>query len=170
MHGDWRGARHCVSAIRAMGTHADISQAIIEALYEEALLLADDVRATFDLSHNHLPAHENDFARIALSVEGLRTTTRMMHALAWLLNRRAYFRGEMSEFQLRRHGTLPPDRPADPDNLDYLSPRIRELIGVSEMLHARIARLDQAWRDSFEMRPAAVLRLREMLDRAVGEI
>ncbi|WP_338445380.1 DUF1465 family protein [Pelagerythrobacter marensis] len=152
-----------------MGTHADISRTIIEALYEEALLLADEVRATFDLSQGCLPKHEHDFARIALSVEGLRTTTRVMHALAWLLNRRAHFNGEMSEFQLRRYGTLPPDRPADPDNLCYLPAQICDLIRTSERLHARIARLDRAWRDSFEMRPAAVLRLRERLGRAVGE-
>lgn len=166
----WRARARWGSAVAAMGTHADISQAIIEALYHEALALADEVRAAFDLSQASLPADENDFARIALSVEGLRTTTRVMHALAWLLNRRAHFHGEMSEFQLRRHGALPPDRPSDPDNLALLPGDIGELVRASELLHARITRLDRAWRDSFEMRPAAVLRLRERLGRAVGEI
>ena len=153
-----------------MGTHADISQAIIESLYSKALLLADDVRATFDLSQRYVPVDENDIARIALSVEGLRTTTRVMHVLAWLLNRRAFFNGKMTEFQLRRHGRLPEDRGADPDNLSWLSPDIRALIGASESLHARIARLDRAWNGGFAMYPPAVLRLRERLDRRVGEI
>lgn len=153
-----------------MTAHADISQTIIESLYCEALLLADDVRATFDLSQRQIPVDENDIARVALSVEGLRTTTRVMHVLAWLLNRRAFFNGEMTEFQLRRHGRLPEDRPADPDNLSWLSPDIRDLIRASENLHARIARLDRAWNDGFAMYPPAVLRLRERLDRRVGEI
>ena len=151
-----------------MGTRADISQAIIESLYCEALLLADDVRTAFDLSRRHEPAPGNDFLRLALSVEGLRTTTRVMHVLAWLLNQRAYYSGEMSEFQLRRHGRLPEDRGSDPDNLAWLEPETCALIEASELLHARIARLDRAWRDGFEMRPAAVLRLRERLGRAVG--
>lgn len=153
-----------------MGSRADISQTIIESLYCEALVLADDVRATFDLSQYDTPTSESDFARIALSVEGLRTTTRVMHVLAWLLNRRAFFNGEMTEFQVRRHGKLPEDRPADPDNLSWLDPRIRDLIRASGRLHARIARLDRAWNDGFEMYPPAILRLHERLGRRVGEI
>ena len=103
-----------------MGTRVDISHAIIESLYCEALLLADDVRGAFDLARRHDPVEESDFFRLALSVEGLRTTTRVMHVLAWLLNQRAYYNGEMSEFQLRRHGRLPEDRASDPDNLARL--------------------------------------------------
>lgn len=151
----------------AMGTRADIGQAIIESLYCETLLLADDVRVAFDLSRRNAPTPDDDFLRLALSVEGLRTTTRVMHVLAWLLNQRAYYNGEMSEFQLRRHGRLPEDRASDPENLAWLEPEICALIEASEMLHARIARLDRAWREGFEMRPAAVLRLRERLGQAV---
>lgn len=153
-----------------MTAHADISPAIIESLYREALVLADDVRTAFDLSQRGGSAGEDDQGHIALSVEGLRTTTRVMHVLAWLLNRRAFFDGEMSEFQLRRHGRLPEDRPADPDNLRRLGPDIRQLIRASENLHARIARLDRAWNQGFAMYPPAVLRLRERLVRRVGEI
>ena len=153
-----------------MGTRVDISHAIIESLYCEALLLADDVRGAFDLARRHDPVEESDFFRLALSVEGLRTTTRVMHVLAWLLNQRAYYNGEMSEFQLRRHGRLPEDRASDPDNLASLEPETCALIRASELLHARVARLDHAWRENFEMRPAAILRLRERLGRAVGQI
>lgn len=147
-----------------MASPTDINQPIIETLYCEALVLADEVRAAFDLSPARTGAE--DLVRIALSVEGLRTTTRMMHVLAWLLNHRAYFAGELSEFQLRRHGVLPPDRPADPDQMALLEPETRALIAESEALHGRIARLDRAWRDRFAVEPAAVLRLRERLGRA----
>lgn len=150
-----------------MGNPTDINQAIIEALYCEALVLADEVRSAFDL----VPARagDEDLVRIALSVEGLRTTTRMMHILAWLLNHRAYFCGELSDFQLRRHGILPPDRPSDPDQLALLEPETCALIADTEAFHGRIARLDAAWRDRFVVRPAAVHRLRERLGREFGQ-
>ncbi|MXO75825.1 DUF1465 family protein [Altererythrobacter aerius] len=149
-----------------MSTTTDLNQPIIEALYCEALVLADEVRAAFDLAPPR--SAEEDFVRIALSVEGLRTTTRMMHVLAWLLNHRAYFAGELSEFQLRRHGVLPPDRASDPGQMEMLAPETRALIGETVALHARIARLDTAWRDRFTMRPATVHRLHERLGRALG--
>ena len=146
----------------------DISKSIIEALYCEALVLADEVRAAFDLAPPKCA--EEDLVRIALSVEGLRTTTRMMHVLAWLLNHRAYFAGELSEFQLRRHGVLPPNRPADPEQLAKLEPETRALIADTEALHGRIARLDAAWRERFLVQPTAVHSLRDRLDRALGSL
>ena len=145
----------------------DLSEPIIETLYCEALVLADEVRAAFDLSPRPFSAND-DLVRIALSIEGLRTTTRMMHVLAWLLNHRAYFSGDLSEFQLRRHGNLPPDRPSDPEQMELLEPATRELIAETEALHNRVARLDSAWRDRFEMRPSAVHRLHERIGRALG--
>lgn len=150
-----------------MASPTDLSEPIIETLYCEALVLADEVRAAFDMTPRPRPI-DDDLIRIALSIEGLRTTTRMMHVLAWLLNHRAYFSGELSEFQLRRHGTLPPDRPSEPGQLALLEPPTRQLIAETEAFHQRVARLDHAWRDRFEMRPAAVLRLRERLGRALG--
>ena len=72
---------------RDMAEPADLSPTIVEALYNEALLLADEARAAFDLSGRLVTANvDEDLARIALSCEALRTTTRMMHAIAWLLN------------------------------------------------------------------------------------
>jgi regulator of CtrA degradation len=150
-----------------MAGPTDLSEPIIETLYCKALVLADEVRATFDLAPRPFSANE-DLVRIALSVEGLRTTTRMMHVLAWLLNHRAFFSGELSEFQLRRHGVLPPDRPSDPAQLELLEPETCQLISETEAFHQRISRLDAAWRDRFQMRPAEVLRLRERLGRAIG--
>ena len=153
-----------------MGGASDINQPIVEALYCEALVLADEVREVFDLSRLRDNGIQTDLTRVAMSAEGLRTTTRMMHILAWLLNHRAFFSGELSEFQLRRHGTLPPDRPAEPEQLTMLEPATRELVAETERLHERIARLDRAWRDRFESRPAAILRLRKRLDHAVARI
>jgi regulator of CtrA degradation len=153
-----------------MAEPADLSPTIIEALYGEALALADEARSAFDLSGRlDIAGEDEDLARVALSCEALRTTTRMMHAIAWLLNQRAYFAGELSEFQLRQHGRLPTAQPpSNPDALDMLGPATQELIRRTERFHARIARLDKAWRERFAMHPSAIHRLRERLGRELG--
>lgn len=118
---------------------------IIEDLYSEALLLADEARDAFDMRGEIAPNSERNDARIALSIEGLRTTTRLMHILAWLLNQRAFLSGELNENQLRRHGRLPPERPSMPGMMEKLLPETRQLVRESERLHARVARLDRDW-------------------------
>jgi regulator of CtrA degradation len=159
-------------ASKDMSAPADLSPTIIESLYCDALVLADEARAIFSMS-GRLEAlgKDEDLARVALSCEALRTTTRMMHAVAWLLNQRAFLAGELSEFQLRRHGRLPPpQKPTDRSNLAYLSPETRDLVEETERFYARIERLDNAWRDRFEMYPAAIHRLRDRLGQAVGAL
>jgi regulator of CtrA degradation len=158
--------------LRNMAETADLSPTIVEALYCEALALADEAREAFDLSGRLTAASENeDLARIALSCEALRTTTRMMHAIAWLLNQRAFLAGELSEFQLRRHGRLPPARPAaSSGQIVTLGPMLEELIERTRRFYARIERLDLAWRNHFAMHPAAIHRLRERLGSAVGQL
>lgn len=153
-----------------MGNASDINHHIIEGLYEDALVLADEVRGAFELSP---PADRNsppDLSRVAISVEGLRTTTRVMHILAWLLNHRAFFAGELNEFQLRRFGVLPVDRPADLEQLPMLPPETRKLIDATMRLHSRVTRLDNAWRARFVMEPPAIARLQERLGRAVAGV
>jgi len=152
-----------------MAEPADLSPTIIDALYGEALTLADEARAAFDLSGRLTAAGiDEDLARIALSCEALRTTTRMMHAIAWLLNQRAYFAGELSEFQLRRHGRLPPPQgEGSPEQGALLGPEVADLIDRTRRFYARIERLDGAWRNRFAMHPAAIHRLRERLGAAV---
>lgn len=153
-----------------MAEPADLSPTIIESLYCEALVLADEARAAFDLSGRlDIVGEDEDLARVALSCEALRTTTRMMHAIAWLLNQRAYFSGEISEFQLRHHGRLPSAQPLSrPDQLAMLGPDTQELILRTERFHARIARLDKAWRERFAMHPSAIHRLYERIGKEIG--
>lgn len=148
-----------------MPTPSSITSAIVDALYDEALLLAEEARLGFDntpVAESY--AEDASPARIALSCEALRTTTLLMHSLAWLLNHRAYLAGDMSEFQLRRHGRLPPAQPAGhAEQLLMLPIDLQQIVRKSRALHARIARLDRAWRDHFAMEPSAVHRLRERL-------
>ena len=56
-----------------------ITQQIIEDLYTEALMLADEARSVFDMRDQESDGSQSsNEMRIALSIEGLRTTTRVM--------------------------------------------------------------------------------------------
>ena len=153
-----------------MSEPTDLSPTIIESLYGEALDLADEVRAAFEMSRPlDLAGADEDLARIALSCEALRTTTRMMHAIAWLLNQRAFFSGELSEYQLRHHGRLPAGQPlSDEDQLAMLGPSLVEMIHRTERFHARIERLDAAWRQRFAGLATPVDGLRNRIGTALG--
>ncbi|MBB4614563.1 DUF1465 family protein [Novosphingobium taihuense] len=146
---------------------------IVEALHVQALGLADTVRVRFErLRHETAGSGlaDEDLQRVQVSCEALRTTTRVMHCLAWLLNHRAHFAGELSELQLRRHGRLIANFPAsDPDVVTSLPEDVRTLVHESERLYERIQRLEQAWRSESVASAGAVQRLRERLARAVQE-
>ncbi|MGB3166535.1 MAG: DUF1465 family protein [Alteraurantiacibacter sp.] len=152
-----------------MTNPASITPAIVDALYEDALLLAEEARIVFERGEDGLAGSDGEH-RVSLSCEALRTTTRLMHAMAWLINQRAFFAGDMSEFQLRRHGRLPPAGPdGDPAHLAMLDDLTRSVVERSRRFQARVARLDRAWRDRFAMQPAAVLRLRDRLGQVFNE-
>ncbi|MGE5953168.1 MAG: DUF1465 family protein [Qipengyuania vulgaris] len=133
-----------------------IHQQVVEDLYAEALALAEEARAVFDPRDEASRGNTPDKVRIAMSIEGLRTTTRVMHVLAWLLNQRAYHAGELTKLQLLRHGTLGEERPSDPANMELLELTTRGLIRDTERLHARVRRLDEEQRqlDSAAVDPA----------------
>jgi len=147
-----------------MASPASINPRIIEGLYCEALVLSDEVRAAFALSGRLDPvAGDEDEGRIALSCEALRTTTRMMHAVAWLLNHRAFFAGELSEFQLRRYGRLADFPESEARRMALLDTDTRELILATERFHARLKRIDNGWREREPGAPSAIAALRERL-------
>ncbi len=151
-----------------MSEPASINSQIVEDLYCEALTLADEVRARFApppsaqsaVFHNGV----EDLVRVARSCEGLRATTRIMHAITWLLNQRAYLMGELSEFHLRRHARLSHELQApDPDNLAMLEQEAQELVEDVMRLYARLLRLDREWRRVPLSKPSGVDTLRERL-------
>ena len=155
-----------------MSQTANLNARIIESLYVEGLMLSDEVRAAFDPSRwtgaGTIPAAESTMA-VALSCEALRTTTRMMHAVAWLLNHRADLRGEISEFQMRRHGRIAGNLPpSEGGRLGLLAPELQDLIRATERFYARLVRLDSGWRErTAPSRGApAIQRLRERLGQA----
>jgi len=141
-----------------------INPRIVEALYIEALVLADAARARFDELREDAGKTQSEPDGIELTCEALRTTTRVMHCLAWLLNHRAWFAGQLNAGQLRRHGRLITHFPAsDAAIVSRLPEDLAGLVHESERLYARIQRLEQAWRTEIPPVPGAIERLRDRL-------
>jgi regulator of CtrA degradation len=155
---------------------------IIEALHLDALRLAEQVRACFEqlrretmpvgprsANDDENPDLQEDLARVQLSCEALRATTRVMHCLAWLLNHRAFFAGELSVLQLRRHGRLVANFPmSEPDIVASLPHEAQFCVHESERLYERIQRLEHNWRGHPAQTVSAIQQLRERLGAEVA--
>lgn len=166
---------------------------IIEAIYAETLTLADRARAEFEQLRNsgdtrapggaaarlgrsgpdRAGPDRAGLAAVQANCEALRSTTRIMHCLAWLLNHRAWSAGELDDAQLRRHGRLVVDFPAsDPVVVTALPAGARAVVLASERLHARIRHIEQARGEGAPppgVPPGNSLQaLRERLERAIA--
>src|SRR5450631_835195 len=85
-------------------------------------------------------------AAVAYAVESMRLTTRLMQAASWLLLQRAVNEGELTRTEAaaekRRIRLSEQDVVSNKDVLARLPPRLRDLIGLSLRLQARIIHLD----------------------------
>ncbi|MXP10487.1 DUF1465 family protein [Pseudoblastomonas halimionae] len=149
-----------------MHAAASFRPRLVETLYHEAIELSDVVRECFDLSDAEARAAPvDDPYKLALSCEALRATTRMMHAVAWLLNNRAFHRGQMSEFQLRRTGGLTSLPERDPNRIALLPTRLRALVEQTEAFYNRLLRLQAQWNAAESGPPPAV----DAMQRQIAE-
>lgn len=124
-----------------MGTQSRLAPLLVDSLYVEAMVLADEVRGYFD----GLGVDERDalppLARVGFSCESLKATTRLMHVVSWLLTRRAIEAGEgaAGDAHDRRLGDA---ADSDPASLALLPETARGLIAASRELYQRVRRLD----------------------------
>lgn len=142
--------------------HSPIHRRLIDALYVEAMVLADDARSYFDDGGRLEREALQPMARVTFSCESLKVTTRLMHIIAWLLTQRAVLAGE-----LRPRDALDPSRRlgdaplSDAVAVRDLPERARVMVAASIDLHRRVARLDNAQAaDLPEVSPA-----RQMFER-----
>ncbi|WP_066648918.1 MULTISPECIES: DUF1465 family protein [Sphingomonas] len=129
-----------------MGTEqvsSRLHRRLVDALYVEAMLLADEARAYFDEGGREDREALGPMERVAYSCESLKVTTRLMHVIAWLLTQRAVDAGEMSRTDAldpsRRLGAPPH---SDPEVIASMPPQTRALVRASIDLFRRTARLD----------------------------
>ena len=121
-----------------------ITSRLIDSLYTEAMLLADEARSYFDDAGREERGTLEPFARVGFACESLKVTTRIMHIVAWLLTQRAIESGEIAI----RDGQRPERRlgnaqDSDPAVVKTLPPSARKLINASADLYARVKRLDE---------------------------
>jgi regulator of CtrA degradation len=69
---------------------------LIDSLYVEALVLADEARAFFDRHGEARRIALAEMDRVTFACESLKVTTRLMHVIAWLLAQRAILNGELA--------------------------------------------------------------------------
>jgi len=124
---------------------SQLRRRLLDGLYIEAMLLADESRAYFDQNGRLERDRLDPIGRVSFSCESLKVTTRLMHVIAWLLTQRAVDAGEMAPADAldpsRRLG-LPPV--TEQSLLDLMPALARELIESSIDLYRRTARLDEA--------------------------
>src|SRR4051795_99488 len=121
-----------------------ITSRLIDSLYTEAMLLADEARSYFDDAGRDERAMLEPFARVGFACESLKVTTRIMHIVAWLLTQRAIESGEIPAREGRRaERRLGNAQETDPAVLAALPPSAQRLINSSADLYARIKRIDE---------------------------
>jgi regulator of CtrA degradation len=130
-----------------------LAKRLIDGLYTEAMLLADEVRAYFDDVGRDARDLLDPIERVLFSCESLKVTTRLMHVIAWLLTQRA-----VEVWDLTAAGARAPARrlggavESDVDTLNRLPPEARRFVDASIALHTRVARLEAGLEDDL---PAA---------------
>ncbi len=127
------------------GGRAELTPKLVDSLYVEAMLLADEARSYFDSVARDDRLQLDPVDRVGFSCESLKVTTRLMHAIAWLLTQRAVSAGELTRSQAaetdRRLGPAPE---SDEMLLARLPTVAVDLIRSSETLYDRLGRLDQS--------------------------
>jgi regulator of CtrA degradation len=143
-----------------------LTSRVINALYTETMILADEARSYFDNFGQPDRDHLTPIQRVSFSCESLKVTTRLMHVIAWLLTQRSLTSGEFDPTEsLSPTLRLGDAAPSDTDVLDGLPTDARALVEASADLYARVRRLDA---DIASATPATnpALRLQKRLERS----
>jgi regulator of CtrA degradation len=127
--------------------HHELTPKVVDSLYTEAMLLADEARSYFD--RDQMAGNLSPEISVAFSCESLKVTTRLMHSIAWLLNQKALRAGEITETDaysdMRELGYSPA---SDELQTARFPEEAQALIAASEDLYFRLQRISQKMRMS----------------------
>jgi regulator of CtrA degradation len=122
---------------------AELTPRVVDSLYVEAMVLADEARAYFDSDGRDDRLSLDPIVRVGFACESLKVTTRLMQVIAWLMTQRAVAAGEISRGQAlapeRRLGEAPQ---SDEELLPRLPAPALALVRASQDLYDRIRRID----------------------------
>lgn len=120
--------------------HFHLTPKVIEGLYTEAMVLADEARSYFDSERAREVSPVE--VSVAFSCESLKVTTRLMHVIAWLLNQKAIIAGELAARDAMSGFDELGYAPAtDGQWLERLPEESQTLIIASEDLYYRVQRV-----------------------------
>jgi regulator of CtrA degradation len=147
-----------------------ITSRLIDSLYTEAMLLADEARSYFDDAGRDERSVLHPFARVGFACESLKVTTRIMHIVAWLLTQRAIESGEIHMIGGRRpERRLGNAQDSDQAVVEQLPEAAQRLINSSAELYARVRRIDQGALDNEQVQSPARALMGRLERGLVGE-
>jgi regulator of CtrA degradation len=117
------------------------------ALFSEGMSLVEETAAYLDGDGREESKLLSRQASLTYASESMRLTTRLMQIASWLLVQRAVAEGEISPEQALQEQTrvrlTTPEAASPVFDTSSLPPRLKDLIGQSVRLHARILHLDK---------------------------
>ena len=117
---------------------------LIDSLYVEAMVLADEARSFFDHRAEDHRATLGQIDRVEFACESLKVTTRLMHVIAWLLTQRAILNSELPESVRGEDRYRLGEAAATPNGMaERFSFDMMTLIEASEDLYDRVSRLER---------------------------
>ena len=126
-----------------------VLRAQVENLYVEAMVLADEAHAAFaaarDLGRVEGARGDDALLHVGLACESLKTTTRLMRIIAWLLHRRAMIAGDPGAGAGDSAACIGEPVAADWTLCDRFDRPLRRIVAASERLFARVATLEAGW-------------------------
>jgi regulator of CtrA degradation len=133
---------HCPRMPSAISLDRGLHRGLVDGLYLEAMLMADEARTYFDGDGVKEDGVDDPLRRVAFACESLKVTTRLMHVIAWLLSQRAWQRGEIGDVDLSDEKyRLGHASQSDPLLIAGFPFAARALIDASHELYDRVARL-----------------------------
>ncbi len=123
-------------------SEALITPKLLDALYTESMVLADEARSYFESGRFNEQCQDDATLSVSFSCESLKVTTRLMHCIAWLLNQRALHGEDMTDGEAWNHDrelgyAAASDRPM----VELFPDEARYIIDSSEELFQRLQRL-----------------------------
>lgn len=122
-----------------------VRRAQVENLYVEAMVLADEAHAAFAAQRDLGSVRGDALLQVSLACESLKTTTRLMHIIAWLLHRRAMIAGDPYAGPNDSAARIGEPVIADWDICARFEEPLRRIVANSERLFERIAKLEAGW-------------------------
>lgn len=122
-----------------------VQRAQVENLYVDAMLLADEAHAAFAAQRDLGRTPGDSLRQIGLACESLKTTTRLMHIIAWLLHRRAMIAGDPGAGPNDSAARIGAPVVADWDICAGFDAPLRRIVAASERLFERIAAIEAGW-------------------------